>query len=251
MASSDRQRFEVPKEVHFWVIVAIMTCGTILYYADRIPLIEMAESSLRLDVARHSVHRILSILPVAYAAFVFGLRGGLLASSVIAALLLPRVFLVASEAEEALIEVAAFFFIGAFVSWLIDVQNKEKAQHQETIVSLQWAQQELRSHISLVETEERRLSAINAVLGVVSESLELRDILGLAVDKVCDVMGVEICLLFLLDEEAGELSLEAYRGVPEEFAASIERMKVARASMGEWPRPGRHWWWKMPRVIPD
>jgi PAS domain S-box-containing protein len=238
LASSIRRGFEVPKEVHFWVIVGIMTCGTILYYADRIPLIETAESSLGFAVARHSVHRILSILPVAYAAFVFGLRGGLLASSVIAVLLLPRVFLVASEAEQGLIEVGAFFFIGAFVSWLIDVQNKEKARRKETIVSLEWAQQELRSHIRTIETEERRLSGINAVLGVVSESLELRDILGLAADRVCDVMGVETCLLFLLDEEAGELSLEAYRGVPEEFAASVKRMKVGEGFNGRVAQTG-------------
>jgi PAS domain S-box-containing protein len=124
------------KEAHFWIIVAIMACGTFLYYSDSIPLIETAESNLGLDFARRSAHRILSILPVAYAAFVFGLRGGLLASLVITALLLPRVFIISSDANEALIEVAAFLFIGAFVSWLIDVQNKERARHKETIKQL-------------------------------------------------------------------------------------------------------------------
>jgi len=103
LASSDRQGFEVPKEAHFWVIVAIMACGTVLYYADSTPLIETVESSLGLDFARHSVHRILSILPVAYAAFVFGLRGGLLASLVIAALLLPRVFLISPSSSSVLL----------------------------------------------------------------------------------------------------------------------------------------------------
>jgi PAS domain S-box-containing protein len=245
LASSDRQRLEVPKEAHFWVIVAIMACGTVLYYADRIPLIETAESSLGLDFARRSVHRILSILPVAYAAFVFGLRGGLLASFAIAALLLPRVFLISSEAQEALIEVAAFLFIGAFVSWLIDVQNKEKARHKETIASLEWTQQELQSHIQVVENEEKRLSGINAVVGVVSESLELRDVLGLAVDKVRDVMGVEICLLFLLHEEADELSLEAYHGVSDESAAGVKRMKVGEGFNGRVAQTGE------PLVVKD
>lgn len=245
MASSNRQAFEVPKEVHFWVILAIMACGTVFYYADRIPLIETVESSLGLDFARRSVHRILSILPVAYAAFVFGLRGGLLASFAIAALLLPRVFLISSEAQEALIEVAAFLFIGVFVSWLIDVQNKEKARHKETIASLEWTQRELQSHIQVVENEEKRLSGINAVVGVVSESLELRDVLGLAVDKVCDVMGVEICLLFLLHEEANELSLEAYHGVSDESAAGVKRMKVGEGFNGRVAQTGE------PLVVED
>jgi len=215
-----------------------MTCGTIFYYADHIPLIDSVESSLRLDFARRSVHRILSILPVAYAAFVFGLSGGLLASSLIAALLLPRVFLISSEAEEAAIEVAAFLFIGAFVSWLIDVQNKEKARHKQTIASLEWAQGELHSHIQAIENEERRLSAINAVLGVVTESLELQDILGLAMNKVSDVMGVEICLLFLLQEEAGELTLEAHHGIPDESAAAIKPIKVGEGFNGRVAQTG-------------
>jgi PAS domain S-box-containing protein len=238
LASSRRQPFEVLKEPHFWVILAIMTCGTVFYYADHIPLIDSVEQSLRLDFARHSVHRILSILPVAYAAFVFGLSGGLLASAVIAALLLPRVFLVSSEAEEAAIEVAAFLFIGAFVSWLIDVQNKEKARHKKTIAALEWAQGELQSHIQAIENEERRLSAINAVLGVVTESLELRDILGLAMDKVSDVMGVEICLLFLLQEGAGELTLEAYHGIADESAAAIKPIKVGEGFTGRVAQTG-------------
>jgi PAS domain S-box-containing protein len=238
LASSRRQPFEVLKEPHFWVILAIMTCGTVFYYADHIPLIDSVEKSLRLDFARHSVHRILSILPVAYAAFVFGLPGGLLASSVIAALLLPRVFLVSSEAEEAAIEVAAFLFIGAFVSWLIDVQNKEKARHKQTIASLEWAQGELQSHIQAIENEERRLSAINAVLGVVTESLQLRDMLGLAMSKVSDVMGVEICLLFLLQEEAGELTLEAYHGIADGSAAAIKPIRVGEGFNGRVAQTG-------------
>ena len=223
---------EVIREPHFWIIVAILTCGTILYYADSIPVINSVEAGLRVDFARRSVHRILSILPVAYAAFVFGLPGGLTTTGVITALLLPRVFLSTSNADEALIEVAAFAFIGCFVSWLIDVQNREKAQHRETIASLEWTQRELRSHIKTVENEERRLSAINAVLSVVAESLELRQILDHAMDKVQGVMGVEKSMLYLLDEEKGELTLEAHHGVSAEFARIAKRLKVGEGLNG-------------------
>lgn len=241
LISSIRLALRLPKEVHFWAILAIMACGTVLYYADSIPWIERAESSVGLDLARRSVHRILSILPVAYAAYAFRLRGGLLASSVIAALLLPRVFIETADAEEALIEVAAFLFIGAFVSWLIEMQNREKSLHKETITSLKRAQRELRSHIQVIENEERRLSTINAVLGVVSESLELRDILNLALDKVRDVMGVEICLLFLLDEETGDLTLEAYRGVSDESAAGVTTIKLGEGFNGHVAQTGEPW----------
>jgi PAS domain S-box-containing protein len=240
-ASSIRLPFRLPKEAHFWAILAIMACGTLLYYADSIPWIETVESGLGLDLARRSVHRILSILPVAYAAYVFRLRGGLLASAVIAVLLLPRVFLETSDAEEALIEVAAFLFIGVFVSWLIDRQSREKALHKETIVSLERAQRELRSHIQAIENEERRLSAINAVLGVVSESLDLWEILNLAMVKVRDVMGVEISLLFLLHEETGELTLEAYHGVSGSAVADVMRIPLGEGCNGRVAMVGEPW----------
>jgi PAS domain S-box-containing protein len=245
LASSTRQRFEVPKAAHFWIILAIMACGTVLYYADSTPLIETVESSLGLDFARRSVHRILSILPVAYAAFVFGLRGGLLASSLIAVLLLPRVFLISSEAQEAAIEVAAFLFIGAFVSWLIDVQNREKVRHKETITSLEWAQRELRSHIQVIEMNERQLAAVDAISNIVSQSLDLRDILNLAADKVMEVANVETILIFLVDEAADELVLETYRGITEEFAASVKRMKVGEGFNGRVAQTGE------PLVVED
>jgi PAS domain S-box-containing protein len=245
LASSNRQGFAVAKEAHFWVIVGIMACGTLYYYADSIPLIETVESSLRLDFARHSVHRILSILPVAYAAFVFGLRGGLLASLVIAALLLPRVFPISSEAQEPIIEVAAFLFIGAFVSWLIDVQNKERARHKDTIVSLEWAQRELRSHVQLVEMNERQLAAVNAISNIVSQSLELRDILNLAADKVMEVADLETTLIFLVDEAADELVLETYRGITQESAASLKRMKIGEGFNGRVAQTGE------PLVVED
>jgi len=60
-ASSIRCPFRIPKEAHFWVILAIMACGTVLYYADSIPWIETLESSTGLDMARGSVNRMRSV----------------------------------------------------------------------------------------------------------------------------------------------------------------------------------------------
>ncbi len=228
----EKASWRLLREPHFWILVAIITCGTILYYADSLPIANSLEVSLHIDFARRSVHRILSILPVAYAAFVFGLPGGLTATAVITALLLPRVFISSSEAQEAAIEVAAFAFIGAFVTWLIDMQNREKVQHRGTISSLEWTQRELRSHIEAVENEERRLSTINAILSVVAESLDLHQMLQHAMDKVQEIMGVEKWLLYLVDEESDELTLEAWHGVSNEFTELAKRIRVGEGLNG-------------------
>jgi PAS domain S-box-containing protein len=234
----DKPSWKVLREPHFWILIAIITCGTILYYADSFPGVDPLAAALRIDFARRSVHRILSILPVVYAAFVFGLPGGLTATAVIAALLLPRVFTSSYDPQEAVIEIAAFAFIGAFVSWLIDVQNREKAQHRETIASLEWTQRELRSHIEAVENEERRLSTINAVLSVLAESLDLRQMLYHVMDKVQEIMRVEKWLLYLLDEDSDELTLEAYHGVSKEFTELAKRIRVGEGMNGRVAQSG-------------
>ncbi len=234
----ETRSWRVLREPHFWIIVTIITCGTIFYYADSLPVLSSLETVLRIDFTRRSVHRILSILPVAYAAYIFGLRGGLTTTAVITALLLPRVFVTSTAAEEAGIEVAAFAVMGVFVTWLIDVSNREKAEHRGTIASLEWTQRELRSHIQTVENEERRLQAINAVLNVVAESLQPRQILHHAMDKVQEVMGVEKSLLYLLDEDSDELTLEAYHGVSNEFVGMAKRLRVGEGLNGQVAQTG-------------
>lgn len=111
--------------------------------------------------ARYSTHRILSIMPVAYAAFRFGFRGGLISSIAIALLLLPRV-MASPQRSESVIEVAAFFVIGCFVSWLIDAQKRGKEERQQAIAQLEQAQERLRFYIQQVtraqEDERHRIA---------------------------------------------------------------------------------------------
>jgi signal transduction histidine kinase len=220
LASLGRLRFRVPREAHVWIILAIMTCGTLLYYADSIPWIDTVESTLRLDFTRRSIHRILSILPVAYAAAVFGLQGGLLASLVIGAALLPRVFLVSSEPHDALVEVIAFVFIGAIVSWLIDVQLKEKARHGQTIASLEQTQEELQSHIELGRrTAEQLRFYVSQVLRA-QEAERLRIARELHDDTAQALTGLSRRLDMLVDTLASSGDQ-----VPHEISERLEELR--------------------------
>ncbi len=118
------------------------------------------------------------------------------------------------------------------------MQNREKAQHRGTISSLEWTQRELRSHIEAVENEERRLSTINAVLSVVAESLDLHQMLQHAMDKVQEIMGVEKWLLYLVDEDSDELTLEAWHGVSNEFTELAKRIRVGEGLNGRVAQTG-------------
>lgn len=225
------------RNLHLWIVAAIVLCGTLVYYAEYLPYLSTLERAIEPTIpfafARYSLHRILSIVPVAYAAFVFGLRGGLFSSLVIAFLLVPRALLASSGRDEALIEVAAFLIIGVLVSWLIDRQKREKEQHARTIKELESARKELLYSVKVVTESERRLAALNRVSTLISQSLELNQVLENAVDTVKDVMHVEAVMVFLLDEESCELVLSAHRGISDDFARGVDRLKLGEGFNGK------------------
>lgn len=82
------------KVPHVWIILAIMVCGAVLYYGDQIPVLQPIMTQAPLEFTRYSVFRILSIIPVAYAAFVFHFRGGVITAIFVSLALLPRALLI-------------------------------------------------------------------------------------------------------------------------------------------------------------
>ena len=97
--------------------------------------------------------------------------------------------------------------------------KEEKKHRQEELLRLQAAQEELRQHVAAIEKNERRLTALYAISGLLSQSLEIRHDLALVADKVMEVMDVDAILVFLLDNKGQELLLEVYKGVSDEFVA--------------------------------
>jgi glucose-6-phosphate-specific signal transduction histidine kinase len=146
---------------HFWIILFIMLCGAVNYYLDRIPWLQTIFSDTPLQFARYSTFRILSVIPVAYAAFIFRWRGGLVASVLIALLLLPRALFFSAQKSEAIIETMAFFFIALLVTWLIHRQQKALDQTKEF-------KEELENNLDKIKESEKRLVSLNRISSTVS-----------------------------------------------------------------------------------
>jgi PAS domain S-box-containing protein len=216
---------KVLRNPHFWIILAIMVFGSLIFYADHIPLLSDILPQTPIKLARYSTYRILSIIPVAYAAFIFGIRGGLITAVFIALALLPRALFFSAETAAAVIETIAFFLIGLMISWLIYRQSK-------TVGLLESARQELQKNVDIMQDSERRLAALNQISGTVSESLELGNVLSTAIDNVVDVMHVDVAWIFLLDELTGELSLAAQRGSADELSRGVDKVKLGEGFNG-------------------
>jgi len=142
-----KQTLKIP---HLWIIFAVMAIGTVVYYADQIPLLQDIVADAPIQLVRYSTYRILSIIPVAYAAFIFRLRGGVIIAIVVSLGLLPRAIFISTQKPEAIAETIAFFAIGFLVSWLIDRQ--QRAVHR-----MEDIQQELMKSLDTVREQQQQL----------------------------------------------------------------------------------------------
>ncbi len=90
---------------------------------------------------------------------------------------------------------------------------------------LETANRQLQSVFQVTRRNEKRLYALNEISAIVSQSLELEDVLSVAADKVKQVMDLDVVLIFLLGEDKQELKLIAHQGVSDEFAVGLKGFK--------------------------
>ena len=192
----------------FWLILITLAFITSLHYGESFNqpsfLIDLTE---KLDLDRHAFERIFYLAPIVWAGFLFGRRGAVTTSVVALACMLPRAIFISPYPSDALFETGAVFVVGNLVAFTFSSLHKERVRRVY-------------------------LAAVNQISGVLSQSLELNQVLGNAIDNVIDVMKVEIALVFLLDEEAGQLTLAAYRGVSEEFGQGVGGIKLGEGFNG-------------------
>jgi PAS domain S-box-containing protein len=81
---------------------------------------------------------------------------------------------------------------------------------------------------------DRSLGAFAAVAKAVSQTLDLEQLLDIALAKVFEVMDLGRGVIYLLDTGARELVLKAHRGVPEQLVGALGRIEVTEADIQLW-----------------
>jgi len=92
-------------------------------------------------------------------------------------------------------------------------------------------QQEMR-HVSVIKRNEQWLAALNAISGLITQSLDIRKVLELAADKTMEVMDVDAVLIYLLNDQSQELLLAFSKGVSDEFISGVRCIKVSEGFNG-------------------
>ncbi|MFC1929622.1 PAS domain S-box protein [Chloroflexota bacterium] len=112
------------------------------------------------------------------------------------------------------------------------MNSVEVSDHKGLTQKLQTAWEEMWQHVSATKKNGQQLAALNAISDLITQSLDIRQVLALAADKTMEVTDVDAILIFLLDEETREFLLEVSRGVLEEFLYGVRRMKVSEGFKG-------------------
>jgi len=220
----------------FWLILILLALITLPHYHEVLQhpsFLTLLTSKLGLD--RHAFERILYLGPIVWAGFLFGWRGAVITSLTALACMLPRAILLSQYPIDALFETGAVFIIGNVLAISFDSLRKERDYRTR----LEEAQEQLRAHVEAIKENEKRLASLNQISGTISQSLELNQVLGSAIDNVSSVMQVDGAWAFLLNEDAAELELAAYQGIPEEFARGVDKLKVGEGFSGRVARSGK------------
>jgi two-component system sensor histidine kinase DegS len=190
-----------------WLVIAMLLSGVLLHYSAQLRALPFPIHG-EAQLARHSTERVLLILPIGYAAFALGPGVGLVALVVAILIMLPRVLFLSPSPADALTETVAVTLVGGLTIWLAWIRKAQEVLREKATV---------------------RLQAMNAVSAVLTGSLELRRMLGEALDAVLEVTGLEAGMIFVLDEKDADLTLAAHRGLPPGLVTDTSGLKLARS----------------------
>ncbi len=230
---------------HFWLILIVFVLCSLLHYVEQIGIGSTTPPSLHFGLTRHALERILFLLPIIYASFVFGLTAGLATSFAALVVMLPRALLISPVPADASLETGGVVVVGTLATLWLWTRANEREKFRAALAELESAHQLLQYHVRSARNNEKRLTMLNAISTVLTESLELENVLHRATHMVMELMDVEVTLIFSLDEETQELVLVAYEGVSDEFARAVDRMKVGEGFNGEVAKTGQ------PMVVED
>ncbi len=216
----------------FWVIIASFTAACVLHYVELTGIAGTVYPSLHFGLTRHALDRVLFLVPIIYACFLFRRKGALITSFAALAVMLPRTIHISPVPRDAIMEAVGVFGAGVLASWGIWTRAEERDKTALALAKLESAHEILQHYARSAKENERRQTILNTISTLLSESLELERTLGKATRMMSELMETEVSLIFSLDEESQELKLVAYEGVSDEFARAVDGIKIGESFYG-------------------
>lgn len=224
--------FKQLKSPHPWLLVVLLGLISVALYSEQLGIFGGTSLFWFLGLSRHALERILFLVPILYAGIAIRPGAGLVASLAGLAIMLPHAIVWSSNTADAVLETLLIAIIGVLLCFYLKMQMRIRQLMRVGMGELEEEYQEFQVHLRLLEKNQARLSALNEISSVVTQSLDLKEVLSTALEKVAAVMNVEVVLIYLVDHETAELELLAHKGVSQELVAVVDRMKVGEGFNG-------------------
>ena len=139
------------RNYRIWLIVALFVVGAILHYPQQMLFLGIEVPSSLLGLSRHTIERVYLLIPIIYASFSLGIKGGVASLAVALGIMLPRVILLSSNPNEALVESIGIIAIGAVVNQLFYMRRREQERIRATDALLKTKEEKWRSSFNSLE----------------------------------------------------------------------------------------------------
>jgi len=217
----------------FWLITVFFVLCCLLHYIVLVGIPGTLSPSFHFGLTRHTLDRILFLVPIIYATFSFGRKGMIITSSAALLAMLPRAIFISPVPQDALLETGGVLTMGIIASLGIWTRAQERDKTAAALAELHSAHEILQHYVQTSKRDAKRRTILNTISALLGESLQFEKTLNRAVHMVSELMEVEITLIFSLNEENNKLTLVAYEGVSDEFASAVDGQEIGSGSYGE------------------
>lgn len=136
--------------------IALLSVAILLHYGDMLPLLSEAADHSPVSLAvRQSIERILVLVPVVYATFAFGARGGVITGGIAFVILFPRAVLSSDHTDHALPEMAGITAAGGLLVLAVTQQIREVETQERVRDGLRYF---VRQVLTSQEDERKRIA---------------------------------------------------------------------------------------------
>ena len=127
---------KVMRNPHFWFIVVMLAIGTILHYPQQLLFGTSVPLLSGLELKRHAVERVFALVPIAYASFIFGTKGGIAIIIAASAIMLPRAIFISVSPSDALFESSGIILSGVIINFCFHWYRQERERLRRLMLKL-------------------------------------------------------------------------------------------------------------------
>jgi len=223
----------------FWMIVGIFILITLHYYDDQFLITFLRAPDQFLGITRHTIDRMLYLIPIILSSLIFGSRAGFIAVVASFIAMLPRAIFISLSPNTAIIETFIITLIGSLAPIKLDQYRKQGKTLELAMERLDSTQRKLHSKVRMSMEQGKQLAVIDAFSSILARSQELEQITKSALDMVTEVMQVEVVLIFSLIKDTDKLELTAFKGIENNSALALNNIRLGEGLCGYVAKTGQ------------